>query len=490
MSSPSSPRDFSADRISALPTMPRSRIRTTILGNDQAFLIGALILCILIPGLLTDWQITGAASTKGSIPLQLLITAWAGLRLARLWARAEPRPFAIIFWVYVYVWLGLSGLAQMVSQIMPWPIPISSAAVWQSQMIVVLGLTFLEIGHLFPTRQVQQDRTERHIVDSRVTVLVVLALVTAPIWFQIVGGFHSLFSTRQELTISVFGRASEKNLESGGIKTVFSTVPIFLALYAVIVTQKYKVSQRRSKLVLTLLIIATLILNSPIAMPRQWIATIVAALLFALPSLQKKPNATRALIAGAIFVSIALFPYAAYFRTSTGFKQPQGVSQSLETKGDYDSFEMISAGVQYTHEEGFRYGTQALGDMLFFVPRSTWSSKAEDTGAYIAEHFHLSFTNLSAPLWIESYIDFSYLGVIVVFFLYGLIMRRSDDRFVRRNSPFALFIIPLLAGYTGILLRGPLLSSVPRLIAMLIIAWLISRPGATPARRLTLKTAA
>jgi oligosaccharide repeat unit polymerase len=483
MPSPRSQEHFAADGVGIFRNVARAHPGKTTLGQNHGFLIGTLILCILIPGLLANWQVTGTTGIKGSVALQILITGWAGLRLARLWARAEPRPFAIIFWVYVYVWIGLSGLVQMVSQTTPWLIPISSSAVWKGQIIVVLGLAFLEVGHLFPSRKTSQDSAERYIVDSRVTVLVVLALVTAPIWFQVVGGFHSLFSTRQELSVTVFGRGSSKNLESGGIKTVFSTVPIFMALYAVIVTQKYKLSRRRSRLVLILLMVATLILNSPVAMPRQWIATILAALLFALPSVQKKPGATRALIIGAIFVSIALFPYAAYFRTSTGFKQPQGVSQSLETKGDYDSFEMITAGVQYTYEEGFRYGAQALGDVFFFIPRSTWPSKAEDTGAFIAEHFHLSFTNLSAPLWIESYIDFGYLGVIAVFFFYGLLMRRADDRFIKGTSPFAQFIIPLLAGYTGILLRGPLLSSMPRLIAMLLIAWLISKRGVALGRR-------
>lgn len=449
------------------------------LGRTPAFLGGALILCVLIPGLLAGWQVTGTVGTKGSIPLQILITVWAGLRLAKLWARAEPRPFAIVFWLYVYVWLGLSGLAQMVSQTTPWLIPIGSAAVWQSQFIVVLGLALLEVGHLFPTRRSKRQREiGREIVDSRVTVLVVFALITAPIWFRVLGGFHTLFSSRQELKTSVFGgNATELNQTGGGIKTVFSTVPIFLALYAVIVTRKYKLSQRRSRVVLALLIVATLILNSPISMPRQWIATIVIALIFALPSVQKKPLGTRLVIIGAIFVSIALFPYAAYFRWSTGFKKPQGVVQTLETKGDYDSFEMITAGVQYTFDNGLRYGSQTLGDAFFFVPRSAWPAKAEDTGALVANHFGLAYTNLSAPLWIETYIDFGYVGVIAIFFLYGLLMRRSDDLFVKGDFTFALFIIPLLAGYTGILLRGPLLAAMARLAVMLAISWLISKRG-------------
>jgi ABC-type uncharacterized transport system permease subunit len=140
---------------------------------------------------------------------------------------------------------------------------------------------------------------------------------------------------------------------------------------------------------------------------------------------------------------------------------------------------MVSTGVQYTDEAGLRHGNQLLGDLFFFVPRSVWPSKPQDTGALIAVHSGHAFTNLSAPLWIEMYIDFGYAGVVVIFFLYGMMMRRADDRFVRGDSPFAQFVIPLLAGYSCILLRGSLLQAMARLAVMLVIMWLISTRRAT-----------
>jgi hypothetical protein len=482
--------DVSTSGVGTLPILPGAQRRTTIIGRNQRFIIGALVLCILLPGLLTDWQVRGIVGTKGSIPLQILIVVWAGLRLAKLWARGEPRPFAIIFWLYVYVWIGLSGLVQMISHMTPWLIPISTSAVWRGQVIVVVGLAVLEIGHLFSTQDKSQHRIGRQIIDSRVSILVILSLITAPIWFQLLGGFHTLFSNRQELKASVFGTSlTEPDQAGGGIKTVFSTIPIFMALYAVIVTRRYRLLKKYSRLVLVLLMIFTFVLNSPITMPRFWVATILTALVFALPAVQKKPWGTRLVIIGALLLSIALFPYAAYFRRSSGFKQPPGIVQTLETKGDYDSFQMIAAGVQYTFEDGFRYGRQALGDVFFAVPRAVWPSKAEDTGVFVARHFQLIFTNLSAPLWIEGYIDFGFIGVIAIFFVYGLLMRRADDRFVKGDSPFAQFIIPLLAGYTGILLRGPLLQAMARLAVMLAISWLISTRGVARSNTIAVKEA-
>lgn len=455
--------------------------RATVGGVDMVFAAGAAILCVVLPGLLGGWQVAGVPGAAGSLLLQLAITVWAGLRLARLAARGEPRPFAIIFWLFVYVWLGLAGMLQVIHQTAAWPIVISSSAMERGQIIILVGLAAVEMGHLFPSRTKTQWQGSRRIVGSRVNLLVAFVLVTAPFWYRQVGGFHALFSSREALKNTVYGGVSGGSLTlgSGGLILALSTVPSFLALYAVIVTGRYRAWRRNARLVLTLLVLVVFVLNSPISMPRFWIVTMLVALIFAVPIVQKRPSAVGLIIAMFVFASVALFPYAAFFRYSSGFRQPPSVVQTLTVKPDYDSFEMIAAGTQYTFEAGYRYGQQFIADLLFFVPRSIWSAKAQDTGSFIGSYNNLRYTNLSAPLWIEMYIDFGYVGVVAIFFLYGMMMRRADDRFVKRSSPFVQFAVPLLAGYSCILLRGSLLQAMARLSVMLAIMWLISVRGAS-----------
>jgi hypothetical protein len=482
MRSPTQPSHVSTGGVAASPVITLDApIRTAISGRPGVFTAATIILCVIVPGLLGGWQVVGHAGTKGSLPLQIAITVWAGLRLSKLWSRGEPRPFAVVFWLYVYVWLGLASMLQVIHQEAPYLIAISPSAYEQGQVIILLGLALLEIGHLFPARKEIQMLTNRQIVGSRVTVLVAFVLITAPLWYHLLGGFHVLFSSRQELAATVLGRAvstQKSNLATGGIEVAFATVPTFVALYLVIVTRQYKL-WHNSRLVLILLVIVALVLDNPISLPRFWTGTILTALVFAIPLVQRRAAAMRIVIAGMIFICIVLFPYAAYFRLSSGFKPPPGVVRTLTTKPDYDSFEMIYTGIQYTRDVGFRYGNQALADIFFFVPRALWSSKAPDTGALLGVYYNLPNTNLSAPLWIEAYIDFGYFGVIAIFFVYGLIMRRADDRFVKGDSPFAQFAIPLLAGYSCILLRGSLLAAMARLAVMLGIIWLVSKRGST-----------
>ena len=211
-----------------------------------------------------------------------------------------------------------------------------------------------------------------------------------------------------------------------------------------------------------MLIGINLLINSPIAMPRFWTGTIIVAVTFGMAWVRRH-GGIRIVILGALIGTIVLFPYGAYFRYSTGFKPVTGVVATIETKSDYDSFQMVGAAVHRVYDRGHTMGEQAAGAMLFFVPRSVWPSKPTDTGAKLAGEVGLDYTNLAAPLWAETYLDFGFAGVVLVFLFYGYFMRRIDDVFLRATSPLVFIAAPLIAGYSVIILRGPLLQAMVRL---------------------------
>ena len=57
-----------------------------------------------------------------------------------------------------------------------------------------------------------------------------------------------------------------------------------------------------------------------------------------------------------------------------------------------------------------------LGALLFFVPSAMWSTKPLATGIFLADYlivnYSMWFTNLSAPLIAEGYLDFGPFGVV------------------------------------------------------------------------------
>ncbi len=147
----------------------------------------------------------------------------------------------------------------------------------------------------------------------------------------------------------------------------------------------------------------------------------------------------------------------------------------LATK-DYDQMTMIANSVWYANVFGHTDGSQLVSDVLFFVPHSVWPGRATDTGVLIGEAMSVPNLNLSAPMWVEFWLDFSWLGLIIGFLAFGWISARWDDLFVhlrrrrRLTSPALLDLaLPLFAGYEFILLRGSILQAVGRMAVMLIL---------------------
>jgi hypothetical protein len=96
--------------------------------------------------------------------------------------------------------------------------------------------------------------------------------------------------------------------------------------------------------------------------------------------------------------------------------------------GDFDVYGQIVRIVQYVDEQGLAMGKQLLGACLFFVPRSTWPDKPIGTGAHVMHYHQAKFANVSAPLWAEGFINFSYVGFLSLPLLAMMIVARLDAK--------------------------------------------------------------
>src|SRR5207237_9659590 len=126
----------------------------------------------------------------------------------------------------------------------------------------------------------------------------------------------------------------------------------------------------------------------------------------------------------------------------------------------------------YVERNGIDYGAHLLGPALFWVPRTFWPEKPRDTGIVLGEFEGYSFTNLSAPLWIETYIAGGYILTLVAFTLIGIAWRRVDDQFAltREREPSVInLIVPLVAAYQMSVLRGSLLTVSGRLAVIVVL---------------------
>ena len=119
---------------------------------------------------------------------------------------------------------------------------------------------------------------------------------------------------------------------------------------------------------------------------------------------------------------------------------------------------------------------------LFFVPRAIWENKAEPLGTASAEFMGYIYTNLSAPIYGELYVDYGCLSLVLGMGVIGYGIRLCDgyyDALVRTNQFGAgVLLAGVLAGYIIILLRGSLLGVIPSiatLFGVLVTACLLAR---------------
>ena len=159
---------------------------------------------------------------------------------------------------------------------------------------------------------------------------------------------------------------------------------------------------------------------------------------------------------------------------------------------DYDSFAQIMNGYLIAVRDGIVPGRQFLGVLTWWVPRDMWPGKPVDTGMYIANMRGYGFTNLSSPLWVELFLNGSWMFLVISMLLMGFGLHRWDTRldgqFERLNMPSVLGCI--LPFYMLILLRGSLLQASSFLFFILASSAFVRQPPKPAARtRLAAATA-
>ena len=128
---------------------------------------------------------------------------------------------------------------------------------------------------------------------------------------------------------------------------------------------------------------------------------------------------------------------------------------------NYDSWANIYTSVEVVSVHGLQWGRQLLGSLMFFVPSSLWSTKPLATGIllanYLINNYGMWFTNLSAPIVAEGYLDFGYLGVIAYAAGMAYVVRSLNALAVRPGKWVALPLATYASVFLMIVMRGSLM---------------------------------
>ncbi|UUS31420.1 MULTISPECIES: hypothetical protein [Streptomyces] len=431
--------------------------------------------------------------------LQVVLTVYCGVRLSAMVLTTRRKLLQATFWMFCYMAMGVAPLAQAVLGRVPTPVVGPREDLVQAVALVLLGCFAFDVGALLaryrtpwhrrgrgagePARGGSPDDRPVLIHRRRLHLLVLAAFACGGLLIVKLGGPAVFFSSRQEIIAGIeeAGVSGDGGQAGQAFLRGFGTVPPLIAL---LVHTRWLITSRRARrtwsvvAVFGALVVLNAVVNNPISNPRYWFLTVLFALLFtAFPTSAAMYRASLSL---GVVVALLVFPFADRFRydenntpqiETTSFLEPLALK-------DYDQVGMFANTITYVESgQGHTYGYQAAGSLLFAVPRSMWAQKPSDTGVTVGEWMGAVNTNLSSPVWAELWIDFGPVGMTAGMAALGYAAARVDRRVARRavrgSPPGSLLLItaPLVAGYSFILVRGPLLQATGKVaIAALCLA--------------------
>jgi hypothetical protein len=273
----------------------------------------------------------------------------------------------------------------------------------------------------------------------------------------------------------------------------FIPTAVFLTLLA-----EAKAGTRRNAfvhlLLLALLFGCVLVTQNTLTEKRNALGPVYLAALFLLfrGHLQRK----GVQVAWLIFVLLLLFPAVALFnQVPLAYLDEVEISWRLWSnhflETHYDAWANIYTTLEMGQRDGLAGGRQLLGALLFFVPSQWWGDKPLATGIEIGNFlmtwYQMWFTNLSAPLVAEGYLDFGVLGVVAYALGLAALVQRIEGWAAPGRAPLVQAVAVYLAFFLVFLMRGSLMIAVAygggALVAFLACRWLLALTRVGAVRR-------
>lgn len=409
--------------------------------------------------------------------IRYAVALYAAVKLALLLWQSDIRPVAGVFWIFVYTCMGLAPLAQLTTgRSTTLAVQVDESVLTAASLLTLLGCVCFDLGYHLRLRKHEREpqlrfRTLRSMDVLR--IFSVAALVAALVYIIQAGGLSVFFLSRQET-----GQALEEISPDSGqaLRAIISAAGSVGCLTALIFYLHVWRTRDRALaavdgLLLAALAVMNIVVNNPVSNSRYWALAVVFGLV--LPLIRGRKGLFNAAVAGGVIASIVIFPLSDVTRRATGTGTPVSTDSvwiTIATK-DYDQFTMLANTLAYTANHGLSWGMQAVGPLLFWVPRVVWPDKPLDTGVEVGQWMTSINLNLSAPLWAEAWINFGLPGLILVFAALGLLARRLDAGFraeILSKGSVGYLGISIFAGYLFILLRGSLLQAMGRLMILVI----------------------
>ncbi|WP_157571307.1 O-antigen polysaccharide polymerase Wzy [Kocuria rosea] len=456
-----------------------------------AMFAGIIVFLVLIPFWLFLYTMTPEGDAQPGAPLMAVIFV-AGVRLVWILGSSERHLYEMVFWLFVYVFLGVAPFVQARLGLEPDTTDhLSGAHFDDALLVVVVGCIAWIVGSTLAARRPLSTASSfvSRISPARSQAFFAGTLVVT-IYYVLSVGPAVLFQSREALELAQFTAWTNPALAN----LITTAVPMALAVAYVAQVQAIAQPATRStpgsKALVFLNVVVMFVVVNPISSPRYVFGTVLLAVV-ATAGAYATLARFRAVTFGTVLSLIFLFPVADMFRRLSGDETLSFDPVRAMLTGDFDSFAQIMNATEYVDELGTRSGHQLLGALLFWVPRSIWAQKPEATGIVLAHYKGYWFDNLSAPIWAEFFIDGGWvllvLGMFFLGYFFRFVDRRTEIRLRVHRMPSVLGCITPF--FLLLVWRGSLMVTIAGLLVLVVSTMLVTArdqgdaaPSSVPSR--------
>jgi hypothetical protein len=402
------------------------------------------------------------------VTIALLIQLRFGVR------RIAGSPADLVLFIFSWLFLDLAPKLQLIS-IPQRLVNTSTVAVDRvalTNLVCALFMIAFTLFYEFLSRRAERlPATDAAAADSQqeftaLAVAVALAICVVVVGLAAPSAYHSV----------------ENSVAATPTSLVIKRFLLFLPTATLLILLNETVRSGRKVLfsrvcVLLLLLVLVLITENTYTEKRNAIGPVYIALLMVLFQnwFANRARQLLLLVSGMVLVfpAITIFTHN-HQQTIGGLSLNQVTDQIADHyfSINYDSWANIYTAVEIVKVHGMQWGHQLLGSLLFFVPSSIWSAKPLATGIFLADYlianYSMWFTNLSAPLIAEGYLDFGPGGVVLYAAAMAWLVVFLNRLALRRNNWMAFPMATYASVFLMIVLRGSLMIALGFAAAALV----------------------
>ncbi|MCO4293120.1 oligosaccharide repeat unit polymerase [Solitalea sp. MAHUQ-68] len=404
----------------------------------------------------------------------LFITVWSTFKIS---INKYAYSFNVFYWLFVLLFFAIFPTLQYSTKAFPWGDNPTEATVLKANCIIIFSCMVYETFYFWGTRNREGSNgslsklwtVKFSPLNYKIGFIIFLfcsALIVNTL------GFSSLFSR---------ANVNEVSSESGA-----STIQMLLfdkltrspiLFFTLITINFYFIEKKISWLTLLIVLTISIITNFPLALPRYFLGAFYLGVILNCKRVLKSPLLIPSVLICSLIIVFPLLTLSRYSFATWSYivDNFSSIISLFWSSGDFDAYSMLCRSISYVDSHSMSYGGQLAGAMFFFVPRAIWPNKPVGTGFMIAESLGWDFKNVSCPFVAECFVNFGYLGILVLIGIVAYVIARYDKFYWQylnsaKSNNFWIVLYPSLMGLFFFMLRGDLMSSYAYIFGLLTVA--------------------